>query len=449
MKVRSPFDRDREGHALIDIHLDGLSFQADLEAEVFPPGTRLDALALVLPSGEELACPAIVRSCEQGEPSGEGESPVRVGVQFTSLPAAAREAIVERLIRQRSESCLNGARVPFSEIWETMEAARYNFHPDYAFETPGRPYLPALADTHRRLYGDLALGTSIACRDGEQLVGQAAGLRIHSRTWLVQHLAVRPSFRRSEFVAHDMSSLVVEVAEALKDVDFIRYSWRLDNRYMTRLSGWLARVMNQPNLSWVRNFTYMRRAEAGPLPAGKLPVREGTREDALRIERVLRARGETLRLLAEDLVADEISVPTLRDRFAAAGLERGRHLFAVDLPQGHVAYALAEVGAPGINLIEKTNALYFIVPDYQAEGASEALASLLAHCDAFYRARGRDVLVVLANDPELALLEAAGFRSLGRFAEWFFHRTLIRTWYNLSRSLFERVDRRADRKEQP
>ncbi len=358
-----------------------------------------------------------------------------------------RAAILEELIRHRSPHCLNGAHVSFAEIWSMMESAGYSFHPDYPFKDPKRSYLPDLAETHRRVYGDFGLGSSIVWNDGGRVVGQAAGLRIHSRTWLVQHLAVASSFRRSEFVAHDLSSLVVEIAESLRDVDFIRYSWRLDNRYMNRLNGWMARVMNQRNLSWVRQLNYLRRPSASGLPASTMAVRPGTREDMQAIELHLRATGEVLRVTCEDLNADEFELGTLRDRFAAAGVERGRKLWVVDLSSGGAVYLFAEAASPGINLVETTNALYFIVPDREAAGVREACRSLVSHAAADCERRGRPSLVFLAGDGELEVLSELGFESLGRFAEWFFHRSLIRTWFNLSRSMFERVERRRDSSE--
>jgi tRNA G10 N-methylase Trm11 len=70
-----------------------------------------------------------------------------------------------------------------------------------------------------------------------------------------------------------------------------------------------------------------------------------------------------------------------------------------------------------------------------------AVRALVQHCVEHARALGRSAAVAIAADEDVAALEAAGFRSLGRFSEWFFHRSMVRRWVELFRSIFERVQR--------
>jgi GNAT superfamily N-acetyltransferase len=170
-------------------------------------------------------------------------------------------------------------------------------------------------------------------------------------------------------------------------------------------------------------------------------VREARTADCELLESFLRERGEVVRVLAEDLQADQVRLQELEARYAAHGLHRKRHVFTVDGEAGPLAMALQEEGSPGINLIEKTNAFWYVVLQPGHPRAGDAVRALIQHCVEHARARGRSAAVVLAADEDVATLEAAGFHSMGRFSEWFFHRSMVRRWVELFRSIFERVQR--------
>jgi hypothetical protein len=440
----APFSGKSITRSVLDLSTRGFSFSFDASYEVLPAGSQLQ-VSLLLPDGTEASCRAEVRSVDAISPDGGLEHalrPFRCGVRFLEVPPAVQESVLSAFASARSPHVANGGRYPFKDVWRMMETAHYNFHPDYPFGGE-EPYLAELEDTHRKLGAASELGSSLVYRDGEGVQGHVAGLRIHSRTWLVQHLAVRPGFHRQDQIAHELSALVIEMGEAHEDIDFIRFSWREDNRWPSRLGTWLLRVMDSHGLSWLRHFHYMRMdlATAPAAPEGLPPVRVAHTTDCELLESFLRERGEVVRVLAEDLQADQVHLEGLAARYAAHGLHRKRHVFTVDGEGGPLAMALQEEGSPGINLIEKTNAFWYVVLQPGHPRAGDAVRALIQHCVEHARARGRSAAVVLAADEDVPALEAAGFQSMGRFSEWFFHRSMVRRWVELFRSIFERVQR--------
>lgn len=438
----SPITGQPTTRAPLDLSVGGLSFPFDASSEIIPAGSRLDA-TLLLPDGSSTPCQLEVRSIHalpsDGRPDG-GLRPFRAGARFSGLPQSALDAILRAFMRSRCASISDGSHVPFQDIWRLMEEARYRFHPDYPFgdDSP----LPMLEETHRKVYSTRDLGSCLVYSNEHGLQGQIAALRVHSRTWMVQQLAVRPGVRRNEQISYELSNLVVELGEVQQDIEFIRYCWRKDNRWPSRRMGWLARAMETPGLSMLQHFCYMRlplSPEPSAPPQGLPRVREGVRTDFVWIELHLRDRGELVRVLCEDLLTDEVDLRVVSERFRAQGLHRGRRVFVVDGEYGPLAIALSEEGTPGLCLIEKTNAFSLIVPNRNHPQARAAVQALIQRCVEQARERGRPSAIALVDEEDIELLQQSGFENLGRFSEWIFHRSMIRRGCELWRSVFERL----------
>ncbi|MFL5355954.1 PilZ domain-containing protein [Archangium sp.] len=442
VSFRAPFTGHDTTRAVLDMSVGGLSFPFDASNEILPAGARLDA-SLMLPDGTSTSCLLEVRSVHAMPAEGRNQGglrPFRAGVRFSGLAQHARDIILRAFMSSRCQAISEGSGVSFHDIWHLMEEARYRFHPDYPFGDES--VLGTLEDTHRKVYSTGDLGRCLVYTSDKGLQGQIAAVRIHSRTWLVQHLAVRPGVRRNEHISYELSNLAVELGEVQQDIEFIRYSWRKDNRWPSRRIGWLARALETPGLSFLRHFCYMRLPITPelPPPAEGLPrVRDGVRTDFVWIELHLRDRGELVRVLSEDLLTDEVDLRALSERYKAKGLHRRRRVFVVDGEYAPLAVALCEEGTPGLNLLEKTNAFWLVVPNRNHPQARAAMQALIQRCVEHARERGRPSAIAFVEEEDIEVLESAGFQNLGRFSEWIFHRSMVRRVCELWRSVFERL----------
>ncbi|MCY1045358.1 PilZ domain-containing protein [Corallococcus sp. bb12-1] len=442
VRFTSPFGGQRITRAVLDLGGHGFAFPIDASCEVLPAGSHLDA-ALLLPDGSEVACRVEVRSVDVVPFEARHDQrlrPYRCGVRILDMPATVRDAVVDAFVSARSPQVKDGTVFRFPDLWRMMQDARYTFHPDHPFGEEPR-VLPALEDLHERLGRARDLGRSLVYTDGHRPLGHVNGLRMHSGTWLVQHLAVLPGFRRSEQVSSELTSLAVEVGEAMEDVEFIRYMWRTDNRWPHRLGTWLARVLEGQGLCHLRQFHYLRADRDAPsiVAPGALPaVREAGPEDRKWLEMYLRAQGDMVRLLSEDLLADLGAEQELGERFRAVGLHRERRMFVVDGPTRPLAMALQEEATPGLSLIEVSNSFNLVVPDRAHPDARQAVAALAARCRQHACERGRPSALGLVDAADVPVLLEAGFVDQGRFSEWTFHRSMVRRWCEAWRSLFER-----------
>jgi hypothetical protein len=239
----------------------------------------------------------------------------------------------------------------------------------------------------------------------------------------------------------------VDYAESIEDVNYVRVFWRIQNKWPDRVFGWIARSMHMDGLTSLRVLNYLRMPLTQPptVRPGLPRVRPAVESDLRWIESRLRARGEGVRLLADDLVASEARMPTLSARYAAHGLKRERSIFVVDGEDGPLAAALAEDATPGLSWPEMTNSFCFILGDPSHPRSIEAREALAARCTQHAWEQGKPSALALVQDDEVEALTALGFTSFGRVCEHTFHRSTARTWQMLMAAVFERLQTRAVR----
>jgi hypothetical protein len=448
----SPLTGQRIERPVVDLHTVGLAFLFEGAREVLPAGLLIDDFHLVLPDGRRARCGAEVRdSAPVISPEGqELTRPFRAGVRLNNVPHEARQAILDAFVKSRYPHMRDGRHETFHDIWSLIHAAGL-FHPDYPFEDG--PHTRILEDTHHTLS---ACGEDIAktflYAQGDQLVGHISGLRTHSRTWMMQHLAVHGALMmQGARISRELCGLAVDYAEMLEDVNYLRVCWRVQNRWPERVFGWMARSMHMEGLTLLRHYQYMRlptMLDARVRP-GLPSVRRATMADLRWLESHLRSRGEVVRLLADDLLAHDAEMSVVGARYTSKGLHRRRTLFVVDGEKQPLAMALALEASPGLSWSEMTTYFTLVVPDPSHPRAAEARQALISRCVQHYREHGKVSALALAAHEDVADLLVAGFQDHGTVAEWTFHRSTARTCHTLLSVLYDRFEGRLARKATP
>jgi hypothetical protein len=449
VSFQSPVDGTPILRPVLDIHVGGLSFPFDAGREVLPLGLHINDIHLMLPSGEVVKCRGEVRDVRALPGHHPGGNlmlhPFRCGLKLSGVPPRMRTEIVETTMKVRFPGSYRaGHTVPFGSIWELMGEAG-QFFPEYPLEMgPHVVKLERVQHALARSEGELA--RSYVALDEGRPRGFVAGLRAYSRTWLNQHLAVARGYHRQESVSRDLGTLIVEWAESLEDIEYIRYVWRTENRWPNRVFGWIARTMRNSALTRLVYTNYLLLAPGRAMGAAEsFRIREGTSADAAWLEQHLRSSGRLVELRSEDLSARELDLSTVGARFSRVGLERRRQVFLVDGEHEPLAVALVERSTPGLCWPELTNSFRVmpIKPEKREHPSSRAAVQALAKwCAGLYRAEGRSTVVGLAPDAHVVDFEAVGFEQCARVADWTFHRSLIRPWHNVFLAVFERLAKR-------
>lgn len=442
VSFESPFTGEPLFRPLLDLHTGGFAFPFDAGHEVFPPGLVLDEVTLHLPDGTRSRCRAQVQDTGQltvTEENGGMSRPRRCGVRILELAPEARTAILDAFIQARCPDARDASELDFADIWDLFRAAEVRF-PDYPYHD-GPPH-EALLHSHQTLgNGTHGLSKAIVYQREGRLYGHISGLRIYSKTWLSQHLVVRPGYHRHESISQELVALAADYAESLEDVEYLRALWRCRNRWTSRIYGAIASRLERPGLSCLHAFTPCRLPVDAALPPARddLRVRPAEASDLRWLEQHLRETEDVVRLRSSDLVEGEMALGTLGGRYTGAGLRRSRTIAMVDGREGPKGFVLMEDSTPGLFWAEWYNAFSLVMVEKEAQEAADVRHALISHAVTDAARRGRSTAECLAQDSDLPALEGLGFHNLGKVMEFTAHRRLVRDWNAYLLAVFERL----------
>ena len=439
----SPLTGEQLVRPILDLHSGGLSFMIDEDREPFPPGLLVPELTLRFSDGRAFKTSGTIRGSRPLQDA-HGFSlagiirPGRCGMSLSKLAPDLAQAILASYVNSRYPELTEASTVPFESVWNFM-AEVHRFSPDYPHSIG--PHVKTLGDVQRKLeHSATVLGKAYAQKTEGHLTGYVSGLRIYSKTWLVQHLAVNRGFHRRDTISQKLTSLAVEYGEALPDIDFIRYDWFTANRWPHRMSLWVASNLSSPGLTRIRYVNDMRLSGDLPDVSRALPsVRRATEPDLVWLENYLKLQGDVVAMRSDDLTAKEFNLESLGVAFEQSGLYRSRSIFVVDGATRPLAFGLMETGTPGLCWAEFTNAFKVVPTASDSPDLDAAREALVRHCVQAYRSSGRRNVIALCSDAETEVLTRMEFQSLGRLGEFTFHKSLARRWQALSTAMFERL----------
>lgn len=430
---RSPLSGARSTRRLLDLQPGGAAFSFDAQSETLPPGLRLGEVELSL-DGVTFRCEAVVQSTRA---TGDDHHARRCGVRLRAQSPEGRQALLDALGAFLVPETRDSHRVPFEQVWQLFvdERARFPDHP------PGPATLAVLGEAQRRVQADGGLSRSFVFREGGAVLGHASGLRPYSRTWFSQHLLVRAGYHRSAHVSQTLVNLTFDYGEALDDIEYLRGTWRVGNRWAARIYGIATPRLVRPGYSYVHRYQVLRRPADGVDPG---PLRAAQTEEAGDFLSFARARVDPVKLAADDLLPATFWFPELRERYARAGLERTRALALVEddgRPRGWVVLEHLSRGLFWMELF--TSARLFLV-EPGAPDAAEVTRALVAFAAEHARARGLTSLTVVADPEQAPSLAPLGFTDLlGPALEFCAHTSMAREMTSELLNIFERLELRS------
>ncbi len=406
---------------VLEISSTGLSFALDPAFDLFPPGMRLSRVELKLP-GLTFACAGSVKNLA---PLGDGTRAVRCGVSFEGLDAEERDRLADALMRQRYPGLRDCSALSFDDLFRFFQETRFLYPEKLAAL---EPILPEVRKTFTRLHAKpSSLFKSLVYLEDGKTLAHGSSVRVYRRTVVLQHLA------GTSRVSHRPPPQVLNLgfAEYLTqsiDLEYVKFYFRPDNKWPSRVFGNFARKVSNRQLSDLRTFAYVTLPTRVELPAdGQIRVIEAAPGDLSLVEQYFVANARGLLLRSDDLTRGALPLTELNASFGELGLYRRRAVLLALRGDEPLGFALCELSSPGMNLSELLSSFRIhLFPaagdaeDPRREGAWLALAQASVR---FYRQNGRPLAVGLFEEGEAAarILPALGKK---RYTCWTVHRSL-------------------------
>jgi hypothetical protein len=421
---------------VIDITGAGLAFPLDDRTEVLPVGAYVEDLQLSFSSGASFELTGIVRSLV---PLSEAERPDythKCGIEFGPMTAATRARLADSVTHARHPEIEDAAGQPFDAVWRCLEMTGF-IYPEKAEKL--RDVMPELRRTNSAiLETPNRVGKTLIFRSKGRVVGHISALRLFSRTFLCQHLAVAARLRDGVSAARLLNLGLLEYIEQIPEMEWVRVYYRPANRWAQRVFGSLSNRLDHLPVSNLELLDYLQAPAGGPVPASEsIQVRPARGPDLDAIEQYF-VEHRPFGVRAEDLSKERIELRQIATEYAAIGLVRRREVMIAELRGRPVAFALLEVSSIGLNFSEITNTfrVYAFTPD--AEQADDGRRALIGYASRRYAALGRRVALALAEPGDRSLFESSGFTSTKQYACWSWHRATYRAYYEHLERVTER-----------
>ncbi len=420
--VASPFEQSGEWRPVLDLTTSGLAFALRNADEVLPVGTLLPALRLRFSEGDELRCSGRVRVISH---LGTIE---KCGVEFEEIAQQDQDRLADAIAHTGQPDLRDARGTPFSEIWEFFERSGF-VYPDKreGLDLPGtmRTFERLLSGTNEVYKGTIfvRLGTIHA---------HVSAIKLYRRTWMLQHLAAQPLGKRPQSVARIMNLALLDYLEQKPEIEWIRVSYRPENRAPARLFTALSRHSPDPALSRTTTWTCMRasaRMTTSVRSSGQstLTVGPADDDDLQFVENYFLARGDMSLLQQEDLFADDVELSKVSEEYQRVGLLRRREILVARDGPRLAGFALLEHSSPGLNLSELTSAFRVFSASFSALDPRPSLLAAVRHR---YAELGRDSAIALVEERDAPVFLEAGFEPFRRYAFWTWHRSLYRHFYD-------------------
>jgi hypothetical protein len=316
---------------------------------------------------------------------------------------------------ERSFPGLEVARhIGFRELWELFQDSGF-LYPEKMDRL--QHDLPEIERTITRLIAaNGSLINTIGWRRGGRLSGHVCALRAYRSTWMFQHLAAR---RRDLGTSSRMSHAITYLARLRADVEWIKMSFRPNNRFPSKAYGSYARLIADPWTSDLRTFYYMTAGlvETSNVPPG-VEVRVAEDSDLPFVAEWFTILGRIPELMANDLCPWEARLQTIEKEFAAIGLERHREIFVSERHGRSTGFALLEISSRGMNLSGFTNAFTVHVME---DDPDSKIALIIRARDRCRELNQREV-IALAEESDVSAFQALGFEKSKEYMCWTFHR---------------------------
>jgi len=241
---------------------------------------------------------------------------------------------------------------------------------------------------------------------GSSIYAHISAVRIYDRVWMVQHMASLPYKKEKVSHAQMLNLSLLEYFEQSSNVEWIRATYRHENKRVSRLYESLADQVSCKELSIIQFMNCMKSDKVYDLVMNGLEVKP-----------LPNTFGGDYKRECFNLISPE---------YEKIGLERRQRFLGVYRAGELVGYSVLEISSLGLNLSELTNAFRIFMLDNDPDAQS----ILIRSSSNYYKTLGYQNVIALVDDDVVDSFEALGFERFKRYTFWTWHKSLCRQFHN-------------------
>ena len=351
---------------VLDISGSGFSVEEDKNLAVLLPGLILPRVELLFSDGLAITCMAQVVYSKPTQEDGDGAPRMRrCGLAILDMDVEDHKKLLALLHQASDDNTYVGSRVDMEALWDFFFETGFIYPRKYEFIQTKKEDIKA---TYKKLYqGNPRIATHFIYQQNGRILAHMAMLRFYERSWLIHHhAAVRSSTNRGGLVVLNQVGRFINDSHRLHSMkmDYVFCYYRPDNKFPNHVFGGTARNIKNPQICSVDPMAYVHCPPAAA-PVMDLPphwdIEPATPADlsALRIFYDNDAGG--LMLQALHLTGESTAEGDLAQCYAAIGINRSRHVFALRQRDKLCAILSVNIADFGLNLSDLTNCVQFII----------------------------------------------------------------------------------------
>lgn len=314
---------------LVDVSGRGFAVvEPDREATLLP-GMIIKDLAIALTSRTYIKCTAQVIH----RTPIEGADTTKVGLALVDIDNLDHMELVSLLQQAKDPDTYVSNRVDLDELWDFFFETGFIYPEKYASMVG---HIESYKQSYAKLYsGHPTIARHFIHMEHGKIFGHFALLRLHEKTWVLQHHAALQNRRKSGLLVLERLCEYINDTHALHSAN-IRFAagfYRTDNKFPVTVFGGFAKKVNNPKVFSADNFAFLS-FEALSLEedwedSGRWELARLRRGDLEDLRGFYDKASGGLLLEAIDMTPEALDGDHLSQEYMAAGLNHDVHRLAI------------------------------------------------------------------------------------------------------------------------
>jgi hypothetical protein len=431
---------------LLDLTPNGLSFAIESPDDLLIKDMLIPQMALIIPDHKPFLFSAKVKYISMVLDE-KLKNYFKCGLSFVNLSSDKINFLVSYILNKNFPYLKDAQGENLQTLWTLFHDSGFIYNEKRNFLAPIEK---ETTDTFKKLLmSSNRFYKNIILKEGNKCYGTVSGIWAYERTWIIQHLATLK--HPQKIVPMDMVLFSADFCSKNPDVGYQKIFWRANNSWPDKVFGKYARLASQqPDSSNLIRYDYLFKSSLEDcqqieLPAGVV-IKPLTKNEHSLIESYFVNRQDLVTLQADSLLREEIDLPCTRRMFRQEGLMRERQIYVAKSSRHFLGFVLIEDSSLGINLSGLLN--YFKVYTTAECGGMEVKvkAGLICKATEYFKQRGRDFAICLANNEDLRVYESLGYKKKKEYLCWTVSQKLAQPYFNYLKEYFARIEKRLVRK---